>query len=290
MAREKSSLKRRELLQHMSVIGLGAVVSACGGSGNNGSGDASPTPRATRTPLPTQAPTDPPTSAPATATPMATATNSAVANTATPTSPSTATPSPTYTATPEDIACILTPEETIGPFFLDVGLARSDIREDLAGARLRLVLQLVDVDGCTPIRDVVANIWHADVNGRYSGFPNQLGGVDTTGQTFLRGFQITDANGRVEFTTIYPGWYPGRAVHIHVRFHLDASTILVSQLYFPEALTDAVYTLAPYNSRGNRDTSNSEDSIARNDLDELTLDAAAENDGYAASIVLGVAR
>jgi protocatechuate 3,4-dioxygenase beta subunit len=171
-----------------------------------------------------------------------------------------------------------------------VGLARSDIRENRPGVSLRIALQLVDVDGCTPIRDAVINIWHADARGAYSGFPNQPGGIDTTGETFLRGFQITDANGRVEFTTIYPGWYTGRTPHIHVRAHLDATTVLVTQVYFPEDVTDAVYTQAPYDTRPNRDTTNEEDIIARNDLDELSLTVVAEDEGYASTIVFGIAR
>jgi protocatechuate 3,4-dioxygenase beta subunit len=185
---------------------------------------------------------------------------------------------------------VLTPQQTAGPFYIDVGLARSDIREDHAGAPLQLAVQLVDADGCTPIRDAVVNVWHTDAAGRYSGFPNQPGGVDTTGQTFLRGFQITDAGGRVAFTTIYPGWYPGRTVHIHVRVHLDATSVLVTQVYFPDSLTDTVHAQPPYNDRGRRDTTNATDAIAGADLDELLLTLNPTDDGYAASIVLGVAR
>lgn len=292
MSHDKTSLNRREVLQQMSVLSIGAAITACG----SGSGSAEPT----ATPTRAQTPTTPPTAVPATGTPAATAssipanTNTATAtsaptNTATQPSASTATPSPSHTVTPDDIACILSPEETLGPFFIDVGLARTDVREDNDGTELRLVLQLVDVDGCTPIRDAVVNIWHTDARGAYSGFPNQPGGLDTTGETFLRGFQITDANGRVEFTTIYPGWYTGRTPHIHVRIHLDATTVLVTQVYFPEDVTDAVYAQAPYSTRPDRDTTNSEDAIARNDLDELSLTVVADNGGYAGTIVFGVA-
>lgn len=290
MAREKSSLNRREVLQHMSVLSLGAVVSACSGNGSTVSNASTATP--TRALTPTAIPTNPA----ATPTPVATATQGVAAtstapaaNTSTPTSPSTATPSPSHTETPADIDCILSPEETLGPYFIDVGLARSDIREDRTGVELRLALQLVDVDGCTPIRDAVVNIWHCDAVGVYSGFPNQPGGIDATGETFLRGFQMTDANGRVEFTTVYPGWYTGRTPHIHVRVHLDSTTVLVTQVYFPETVTDAVYTQAPYDTRPTRDTTNTEDSIARNDLDELSLTVVAENGGYAGTIVFGAA-
>lgn len=289
MSRKHSSFNRREVLQQIGALGIGTVISACGG----GSGNSEPTATPGRTSTPTVRPTD----LLSTPTPIATSTQGTGA-TATATSPpastatsppaSTATASPSFTTTPADIDCILSPEETIGPYFIDVGLARSDVREDRAGVRLRLVLQLVDVDGCTPIQDAVVNIWHADASGIYSGFPNQPGGIDTTGETFLRGFQITDANGRVELTTVYPGWYSGRTPHIHVRIHLDSTTVLVTQLYFAESLTDTVYAQAPYSSRPNRDTTNSSDSIARNDLDELSLNVVAENDGYAGSIVLGV--
>jgi protocatechuate 3,4-dioxygenase beta subunit len=191
--------------------------------------------------------------------------------------------------TPDQISCVLTPQQTAGPFFIDVGLARADIREDRQGTALRLALTLVDAEGCTPIRDAVVNVWHTDAAGAYSGFPGQPGGIDTTGETFLRGFQLTDADGRVEFTTIYPGWYPGRTVHIHVRIHLDATSLLTTQVYFPESVTDAVHAESPYNSRGTRDTTNATDAIAGNGLDDLLLDIAAEGTGYAASIVLGVA-
>jgi protocatechuate 3,4-dioxygenase beta subunit len=182
---------------------------------------------------------------------------------------------------------VLSPEETIGPYFIDVGLARSDIREDQEGVELRLAITLVEADSCTPIRDAVVNVWHASAVGLYSGFANQPGGIDTTGATFLRGFQMTDANGRAEFTTIYPGWYMGRTVHIHVRIHLDATTVLITQLYFPEAVTDVVHAQSPYASHGRRDTSNAADSIGRNDLDELLLDIAEDGGGYAAALVLG---
>ena len=310
MARQKSSLNRREALQHISIIGIGTVVTACGGS-NGGTA---------RTVTPTAAPTNAPSATPSVASspsPVGTATLPPAANTATPTSaastltptaaPSnTPSPQPSATGTPEASAtiaptetpaatstpipsCILTPEQVLGPYYIDVGLARSDVREDREGVVLRLALQLVDAEGCTPIRDAVVNIWHADAVGIYSGFAGQPGGIDTTGETFLRGFQVTDADGRVEFTTVYPGWYTGRTVHIHVRIHLDSTTVLVTQLYFPESITDAVHAQVPYSTHGARDTTNATDSLAGDDLDELLLELTETDDGYTASIVLGAA-
>jgi len=303
MSRRKSSLNRREALQHIGVFGVGALVSACGGG--SGGGKATLVPTAASTPTPSAAPglTSSPTVAPtvrasstaaasATPTPLP-STATAVQASATPTTPATAsatasaTATPTPSVTPGQVSCVLTPQQTLGPFFIDVGLARTDIREDRDGIRLRLSLRLVDAEGCAPIRDAVVHVWHADAAGAYSGFPNQPGGIDTTGEIFLRGFQMTDADGGVEFTTIYPGWYTGRTVHIHVRIYLDATTVLVSQLYFPDSLTALVHTRAPYSERGQPSTTNQTDSIAQNGLEDLLLDIVEEGDGYAASIILG---
>lgn len=296
MSRKGLALSRRQALQQLGVLGAGAVAAACG----NGHSGSTPAATPTRTLTPTSAPTSVPsaTTMPTrTSTrlpsPTATATSEPTelpTSTASPT-PEIPTPSatPTATVTPEQMSCVLTPQQTLGPFFIDVGLVRSDVREDRAGTPLRLALQLVDADGCAPIRDAVVNIWHADAAGAYSGFAGQPGGIDTRGETFLRGYQVTDANGRVEFTTIYPGWYTGRTVHIHVRIHLDSTTVLVSQLYFPDALTAAVHATSPYDTRGQADTTNATDAIARNGLDDLLLDIVEESGGYAGSIVLGAA-
>jgi protocatechuate 3,4-dioxygenase beta subunit len=297
MARDTTSLDRREALRHIGVLGGAVVVSACGGGGGNGGMQPTEAPTSTRTPTSTvtpsntSAPSSTPTGAPSPTTAPTDTPSPIASDTPSPTASPTRSPSPTPspTVTPDQISCVLTPQQTEGPFFVDVGLARADIREDREGALLRVALTLVDVDGCTPIRDAVVNIWHADAGGAYSGFPGQPGGIDTTGQTFLRGFQLTDAAGRVEFTTIYPGWYPGRTVHIHVRIHLDATSLLTTQVYFPDSVTDAVLTTPPYDSRGARSTTNATDAIARNGIDDLLLDIVGEGEGYASSIVLGVA-
>lgn len=292
MTRSRNELGRRQALQRIGALGVGAVVSACGGGNGGGpaADTATATPSATGTPpaTPSASATRPPATAVPTATVTAPDTPTATAvpsDTAAPTpSP---TPTATPTATPEQIDCVLSPRQIQGPYFIDVGLARGDIREDRQGVPLALALRVVDAGGCTPIRDAVVNVWHADAAGVYSGFAGQPGGVDATGETFLRGFQVTDAGGRVQFATIYPGWYPGRTVHIHVRIHLDATTVLVTQLYFPEPVTDAVHALAPYAERGHRDTTNAADAYF---AAGLILAVAAGGDGYAASFTLGVAR
>jgi protocatechuate 3,4-dioxygenase beta subunit len=189
---------------------------------------------------------------------------------------------------------VLTPEQTEGPFFFDTGWLRRDITEGKPGEPLRLTLQLVNVDaGCAPIRDAVVEAWHADADGVYSGFNRSAGNLaDTAGETFLRGYQVSDDNGRVEFDSIYPGWYPGRTVHIHLKVILDGTRLLTTQLYFPDELTDAVHALEPYNARGARDTTNGADSIftgGGSDSESLILDVAVDETGYVGALVLGIA-
>jgi protocatechuate 3,4-dioxygenase beta subunit len=169
---------------------------------------------------------------------------------------------PETIALPEETTCTLTPEQTEGPFFFDTGFDRSDIREDKAGAELRLSLRVVGSDGCSPIAGAVVEVWHADAAGAYSAFDSAQGNsADTAGQTFLRGYQTSDAEGRVEFVTVYPGWYPGRTPHIHLMVLVNGQERMTSQLYFPEATTDEVYEQAPYSARGQRTTTNASDGV-----------------------------
>jgi protocatechuate 3,4-dioxygenase beta subunit len=162
----------------------------------------------------------------------------------------------------DEATCTLTPEQTEGPFFVETGLVRSDIREGRAGTELRLALRVVDADGCSPIAAAIVQVWHADAAGAYSAFDTSQGNsADTLGETFLRGFQTTDAEGRVDFVTIYPGWYPGRTPHIHLMVQIGERNLLTTQLYFPEGVTDEVYEQAPYNARGTRTTTNASDGV-----------------------------
>ena len=189
--------------------------------------------------------------------------------------------------------CLAMPEQTSGPFYFDAGQVRRDITEGKPGSPLRVVLRIVEAGTCTPIPDAVVDIWHNDAQGLYSGYPGQGddGTIDTSGQSFLRGVQITDTDGMIEVATIYPGWYPGRAVHIHIKVHLDATTVLTSQLYFPEAITSQVYQLAPYLDRGLPDTANSADFIFRasGGGQGITADVVADGDGHLASLTIAVA-
>lgn len=143
-------------------------------------------------------------------------------------------------------ACVLIPSETAGPFPLDLSANsfyfRQDISEGLPGAPFRLRLRIIGNANCEPMANLRVNIWHCDVDGVYSGYTNQNGGVDTTGQTFMRGYQITDANGEVEFVSIFPGWYPGRVCHVHFQVYVNSSYAAISQLTFPIAAKQAIYT------------------------------------------------
>ncbi len=195
-------------------------------------------------------------------------------------------------------ACVsLTPEKTIGPYFVEEGLERSDITTDpatgtrSAGVPLRLDWTLVDEDaGCAPLVGAQVDVWHADAGGLYS----DEAGEGTAGVKNLRGHQITDANGRVAFTTIYPGWYRGRTVHIHVRIRIrDASGAVVydfvTQVFFDDALTDQVYAVAPYAARGARDTRNAADRIYGSDVPTVQLALSGSTSaGYSGSFTFGL--
>ncbi len=188
--------------------------------------------------------------------------------------------------------CVLQPAQTEGPFWFDVEQVRSDISEDRQGWPLDVRLRVVDAATCQPIADAVVDLWHCDANGWYSGYPGQgdANDVDTTGQTFLRGLQVTDKEGRVQFTSVYPGWYPGRAVHMHVKVHLDNNTLITTQTYFPDAVSDAVHAKAPYATRGPRDTRNPDDGWADEAKSEgLMMKATAEAASTEVSLTIGVA-
>jgi protocatechuate 3,4-dioxygenase beta subunit len=177
------------------------------------------------------------------------------------------------TATDFDTAptCRLVPEKTAGPFPLDRQLDRRDVTEGLPGRALRLGLRVVDAH-CTPVPDASVEIWHCDATGDYSAFDDGNGGKDEgSGTTFLRGTQAAGPDGIVEFATIYPGWYRGRAVHVHLRVHRAGRTLLTSQLFFPDDYTAAVHADPPYRPFGPPDTTNAQDGIAGDPEGEGTL-------------------
>ncbi|HEY0517907.1 MAG TPA: hypothetical protein VGC84_00330 [Ilumatobacteraceae bacterium] len=168
-------------------------------------------------------------------------------------------------------SCSLMPEKTAGPFPLDQQFNRSDITEGYPGQPVRLGLRVLD-ESCAPVPGATVEIWHADASGDYSAFIDNGGGKDEgPGTTFLRGTQAAGDDGIVEFLTIYPGWYHGRAVHIHVRVHLADATVLTSQMFFDDAYTASVYADPPYAEFGLPDMKNAADSIAGDPASEGTL-------------------
>src|SRR6187549_2046907 len=179
------------------------------------------------------------------------------------------------------VTCVLAPEQTEGPYYVDDAAVRRNVTDGKPGVALTLRLTVVNVANCKPIKGAAAEIWHCDAGGMYSGVQG-----DTA--MFLRGVQRTDAKGVALFRTIYPGWYPGRTVHIHTMVHLGGNVVHTGQLYFPEAVPDAVYERSPYNQRPNRDPRNAGDSIYRNGGRRSTLKLARAGAAYAGSITMGV--
>ena len=175
----------------------------------------------------------------------------------------------TCTLTPSLIEQEGTPQQIEGPYFVDNMPNRSDIRSDPSddsvqqGIPLRLVLHVYDVDNgrCIPIKGAKVDIWHANSQGVYSAVQD----AGTTGKKFLRGYQMTDNNGTVSFTTIYPGWYEGRAIHIHVKvrtFHGSDKTLeWTSQFYLNNSINEQIHRRPPYSIHGLPDRTNEQDGI-----------------------------
>ncbi|MGL1920860.1 MAG: intradiol ring-cleavage dioxygenase [Hyphomicrobiales bacterium] len=187
--------------------------------------------------------------------------------------------------------CVLAKEVTEGPYYTDPNLIRADITEGKAGIPLEMVIQVVD-STCTPLENARVDIWHCDAQGNYSGYEGQGSdsALNTKDQTFLRGTQFTNEAGIASFETIYPGWYRGRTTHIHYKVFLDEVTILTSQLYFPDALSEFIFLNAEaYTGRDSeRDTRNGNDGIAQQSGDSSFAAIKEQSGKYIASLVVGV--
>jgi protocatechuate 3,4-dioxygenase beta subunit len=195
--------------------------------------------------------------------------------------------------------CVVRPEQTEGPYFVDERLHRSDIRSDptdgriTTGTPLSLTFRVMRLNAgdCQPVSGAQIDVWQCDAAGVYSDVEDP--GFNTLGKKFLRGHQFTDAQGDARFLTIYPGWYPIRTVHIH--FKIRTAVIagkrfgFTSQLYFPDELTDRVHTALPYSSKGRRRVRNHHDFIFRDGGNQLMLDLSETNGGYAATFPIGLA-
>jgi protocatechuate 3,4-dioxygenase beta subunit len=240
---------RREAIQSLSVAGAAFAI-GCGGS-----------------------PTDP----------SATSSISSSANSSS--GSTSATPGATATtSTAQNTACATTPNETAGPYPSLTDLFRSDVREDRQGTRLDLAIRVVNVSsGCTAVPNANVEIWHCDVAGNYSEYGT------TRNATFLRGIQTTDGNGEAKFTTIYPGWYQGRATHIHLEVTMNGVTRKTTQIAFPESINNTVYRSGVYASRGANPTANAADGIFADSLSsELVTPAGDVSGGFTASFQIGI--
>jgi protocatechuate 3,4-dioxygenase beta subunit len=245
-------LSRREILVLLGAAGTATALAACGPSGGSPSTSASAA------------------AGSATATPGASATGVA------------AIPS-----------CVAVPELTEGPYYIDTDLERSDIRPDTttgevaAGTPLALnfVVSILDGGACVPLAGAVVDVWHCDALGVYSGVSGNSG-------NFLRGVQRTDANGAAAITTIYPGWYSGRAVHIHFKVRTEpeaeAGYELTSQLFFDDGVSRQVYAAEPYSSKGAQDVPNENDGIFGQSDGTTLLDAKPSGDSYAATFSIAL--
>lgn len=202
------------------------------------------------------------------------------------------------------LSCIVTPQQTEGPYFVDERLHRSDIRSDPSdgsikeGLPLALEIRVFSIGkgggaDCTPMTGAIVDIWHCDAQGIYSDVMDR--DFNTVGKKFLRGYQVTDKSGSVRFITIYPGWYPGRTVHIHFKIRTDSKNMqtheFTSQLYFDDSITDSVYAQQhPYARKGSYQTRarNEDDSIFRNGGEQLILKLVKTDEGYAATFDVGL--
>jgi protocatechuate 3,4-dioxygenase beta subunit len=212
------------------------------------------------------------------------------------TSGATATSGSTATTSTTSNGCVVRPEETEGPYFVDEKINRSDIRSDPTdgtvkdGLLLKLKFVVANANACAALAGATVDVWHCDALGVYSDATDP--GFNTKGKKFLRGYQTTDASGIAQFTTIYPGWYQGRAVHIHFKIRLasgSGSTYdFTSQLFFDDTVTDQVHGQAPYASKGQRTLRNAGDSIYQSGGDQLLLNLTKESEGYSATFPLGL--
>lgn len=188
-------------------------------------------------------------------------------------------------------ACATSPSETAGPFPIKTPAdwVRANVVGDRTGVALmiNITIQNTNID-CTPLSGVFVDIWHCDAGGNYSEYSGQIDG-NFTSEHFLRGRQTTDSNGNASFISIYPGWYPGRAPHIHIEvLNSNGNSLLVSQIAFPEDTSNTVYATQDYN--GNFDTSNSADGEFENSLAGNMADSVTGNttDGYILNKIIKV--
>jgi protocatechuate 3,4-dioxygenase beta subunit len=198
-----------------------------------------------------------------------------------------------YLPLPNLPSCVVKPELTEGPYFVDEQINRSDIRSDTVSGKIKegslleveFRVSQVSRTECKPLSGAMVDLWHCDAQGIYSDVRD--GQRDTTGQKFLRGYQLTNENGIAKFTTVYPGWYPGRAVHIHFKVRANNHDF-TSQIFFDESLTDKVHAGNTYQKSGRGRTRNERDGIFRQSGNQLTLNLTETEKGHQAVFEIGL--
>jgi protocatechuate 3,4-dioxygenase beta subunit len=183
------------------------------------------------------------------------------------------------------VSCVLAPEQTEGPYYIADEKLRRDITEGRPGVPLLLRLRVVDASTCRPVKGAAVDIWHTDALGVYSGF-----GSGSANRTFMRGIQKTDPAGLARFRSVWPGWYQGRTVHIHVKVHVAGNVVHTGQLYFPDSITDKVFRRKPYNRRPKRTTRNANDFVFAQGGKRSMLRVRKGGNAYVAAITMGVHR
>lgn len=192
--------------------------------------------------------------------------------------------------------CVVKPEQMEGPYFVDRRLNRSDIRTDPSTGQasvgtpltLNFTVQSVRPGQCTPLSNAMVDIWQCDAFGLYSDIPSQ----GSSGRRFLRGYQTTGADGKVQFITILPGWYTGRTLHIHIKIRTTGTNgrpyEFTSQLYFTQQFGAAYLQTEPYRRKGPADTPNSRDFIYLRGGAQMTLQPQQTGNGYSADFAIGL--
>jgi protocatechuate 3,4-dioxygenase beta subunit len=198
------------------------------------------------------------------------------------------------TTSSEDDSCSVSPSETKGPFPIKTPsqLVLENIKSDRVGVALLINLVIENKNNnCSPLAGVLVDIWHCDKDGNYSEYGGtSMQQTDYTTVHFLRGRQTTNAKGEVSFISIYPGWYQGRAPHVHVEvLSSTGSSLLVTQIAFPETISSTVYSSTNYAAHGQADTANTKDNVFSDSLaNELATLTGNLTDGYTLSKTITV--
>lgn len=183
-------------------------------------------------------------------------------------------------------ACMVFPSQTLGPCYAQMPMMREDISDGMSGLPMRLSFLVVQGSACTPVPDAIVDIWHSGFDGIYSAYATGTicnpGSMNVQSQMFGRGIQMTNAMGRADFNTIFPGWYTGRTIHIHFTVRVGGRETKTSQLYFEDSLSDEILAQGEYAPRGRRDTTNANDGLFRSggaSSDAVVFSTAKRPDG-----------